>query len=175
VQPPLEAAAARASRDPFFLGRALAALLGCPPDMLARLRLCRRPSAAEPNWTAEQDVLAVARHFNLDAAALAGWVEARGPAPGPLVTALDRASRGRRLSGTGLYLVIRRLGERAGLRARPHGLRHAAITAALDLTGGDVRKVQRFSRHKNLQTVLRYDDNRQDLGGDVARRLAEGA
>jgi hypothetical protein len=33
-------------------------------------------------------------------------------APGPLFTALDRASRGRRLSGTGLYLVIR------GSRAR---------------------------------------------------------
>jgi integrase/recombinase XerC len=107
--------------------------------------------------------------------ALAAWVEARGPEPGPLFTALDRASGGRHLSGTGLYLVIRRLGEQAGLRARPHGLRHAAITAALELTGGDLRKVQRFSRHRNLQTVLRYDDNRQDLGGDVARRLAEGA
>jgi hypothetical protein len=35
--------------------------------------------------------------------------------------------------------------------------------------------VQRFSRHKNLQTVLRYDDNRQDLAGDVAKRVAEGA
>jgi integrase/recombinase XerC len=107
--------------------------------------------------------------------ALAAWVQVRGPEPGALFTALDRGHRGRRLSGTGLYLVIRRLGDGAGLRARPHGLRHAAITAALDLTGGDVRKVQRFSRHKNLQTVLRYDDNRQDLAGDVARRLAEGA
>ena len=107
--------------------------------------------------------------------ALAAWVQVRGPEPGPLFTALDRGHRGRRLSGTGLYLMIRQLGEGAGLRARPHGLRHAAITAALDLTGGDVRKVQRFSRHKNLQTVLRYDDNRQDLGGDVAKRLAEDA
>jgi integrase/recombinase XerC len=107
--------------------------------------------------------------------ALAAWVQARGPDPGPLFTALDRASKGKRLSGTGLYLVIRELGEKAGLRCRPHGVRHSAITAALDLTGGDVRKVQRFSRHRNLQTLLRYDDNRQDLGGDVARRLAEGA
>jgi integrase/recombinase XerC len=107
--------------------------------------------------------------------ALAAWVQVRGPEPGALFTALDRGHRGQRLSGTGLYLMIRQLGEEAGLRARPHGLRHAAITAALDLTGGDVRKVQRFSRHKNLQTVLRYDDNRQDLGGDVAKRLAEDA
>ena len=64
--------------------------------------------------------------------------------------------------------------EAAGVRARPHGLRHAAITEALELTGGDVRRVQRFSRHRSLQTLLRYDDNRQDLAGGVARRLVEG-
>ena len=30
---------------------------------------------------------------------------------------------------------------------RPHGLRHASISTALDITGGDVRKVMKFSRH----------------------------
>ena len=58
---------------------------------------------------------------------------------------------------------------------RPHGLRHASITAALDITGGDVRAVQRFSRHRNLTTLTVYDDNRLDLGGKVARLVAEGA
>jgi integrase/recombinase XerC len=105
--------------------------------------------------------------------ALAGWLALRGSEPGPLFVALDRAHRGRRLSGTAVYLLVRQLGERAGLAARPHGLRHAAITRALDLTGGDVRAVQRFSRHRDLRTLQRYDDNRQDLAGDVARRLAE--
>jgi site-specific recombinase XerD len=85
------------------------------------------------------------------------------------------ASRGRRLSGMGLYLVVRRIGERAGLRVRPHGLRHAAITRALDLTGGDIRSVQKFSRHKDVRLLQRYDDNREDLGGAVARRLAQDA
>ena len=56
----------------------------------------------------------------------------------------------------------------------PHGLRHAAITAALDLTG-DLQAVQRFSRHKDVRTLTVYDDNRQDLGGDVARRVAAQA
>jgi hypothetical protein len=32
-----------------------------------------------------------------------------------LFTALDRASRGQRLSSMGLYLVVRRIGERVGL------------------------------------------------------------
>jgi integrase/recombinase XerC len=51
-------------------------------------------------------------------------------------------------------------------------LRHAAVTAALDLTGGDIRAVQGFSRHRDVRVIERYDDSRQDLAGDVARRVA---
>ena len=49
----------------------------------------------------------------------------------------------------------------------PHRIRHSAITAALDATDGDVRKVQILSRHRNLNTLMIYDDNQgrdqQDL------------
>jgi len=38
----------------------------------------------------------------------------------------------------------------------PHHIRHSAITAALDATDGDVRKVQKLSRHKNLNTLMVY-------------------
>ena len=55
----------------------------------------------------------------------------------------------------------------------PHGLRHTAITAALDVSGGDVRAAARFSRHADGRTLQRYDDNRTDLGGELARRVAE--
>jgi integrase/recombinase XerC len=110
------------------------------------------------------------------AAALAAWLAVRGAGLGALFTPLDRASRdkGRRLTGNGVYAIVRGLGERAGLRARPHGLRHSAITRALDL-GADVRAVQRFSRHKDIRVLLKYDDNRTDLGGGIARRLADEA
>ncbi len=104
--------------------------------------------------------------------AITDWLMVRGPEPGPLFVALDRGSKGKRLSTKSVYTLVRGLGERVGIRARPHGLRHSAITRALDLTNGDVRAVQRFSRHKNVQTLLKYDDNRLDMGGDVARRLA---
>jgi integrase/recombinase XerC len=108
-------------------------------------------------------------------AALDAWLGARGDAPGPLFLSLDPAGKGTgRLTGGGLYAIVRRLGEGAGLRARPHGLRHTSITAALD-AGIDVRQVRRFSRHAKLDTLLVYDDNRQDLAGDVARRVAEQA
>jgi integrase/recombinase XerC len=52
-------------------------------------------------------------------------------------------------------------------------LRHEAITRALDRTHGDIRTVQRFSRHADPKTLLRYDDRRRDLAGDVARLVAE--
>jgi integrase/recombinase XerC len=107
-------------------------------------------------------------------AALAGWLKDRGDAPGPLFVALDRAHRGHRLTGQAVYAVVRGLGAAAGVRARPHGLRHAAITRALDLTHGDVRAVQRFSRHKDVRIIQRSDDARADLAGGVAKRVAEG-
>jgi hypothetical protein len=60
----------------------------------------------------------------------------------------------------------------AGMTARPHGQRHAAITSALDATLGNVRAVQRFSRHADVRTPQVYDDNREDLGGKVAALVA---
>jgi integrase/recombinase XerC len=96
-----------------------------------------------------------------------------GPPDGaPLFVALNPAARGKRLTGNGIYRVVRGLGEAIGIQARPHGVRHSAITRLLDL-GQDLRTVQRFSRHRSVQTVLKYDDNRQDLAGGLARRLAE--
>ena len=59
------------------------------------------------------------------------------------------------------------LGRRAGVPrgTNPHGLRHEGVTRALDLTGGDVRKVQKFSRHAKVETLLKYDDNRHSEAG----------
>lgn len=106
--------------------------------------------------------------------ALRSWLEVRGPESGPLFVNLDRARKGqdRRLTGRGIDSVLKALGRKAGLpKVRPHGLRHAAITEALDKTGGNVREVQRFSRHADLRTLRLYDDSREDLGGKVSNLL----
>jgi integrase/recombinase XerC len=106
-------------------------------------------------------------------AAIEAWLAVRGDAAGALFHSLDRARKGNgRLTGAGLYDVVRKLGSKAGLRVWPHGLRHAAITEALDLTGGNVRAVQKFSRHRDVRVIERYDDNRTDLAGQVACQLA---
>jgi integrase/recombinase XerC len=109
------------------------------------------------------------------AAAIAGWIRARGPDRGPLITRVDPGARGKAgpLSHFAVWKAVRRLGGLAGLAipARPHGLRHQATTRLLDLTGGDIRRVRRFTRHAKLDTVAVYDDNRQDFGGQLAELL----
>jgi integrase/recombinase XerC len=104
-------------------------------------------------------------------ATLAGWIEVRGDEPGPLFYRLDRGAMGSkaRLTGDGLAWICRSLGVRAklDLPLRPHGFRHAAITAALD-AGNDIRDVRKFSRHAKLETVLKYDDARDDVAGKIA-------
>lgn len=108
-------------------------------------------------------------------AALRAWLAVRGAQPGPLFWALDRAAYGRRLTPAGIAFIIHRLGAAAGLaphQARPHGLRHAAITAGLDATGGDTRAVQAFARLADANTIRHYDDSRADLAGHVADRVA---
>lgn len=99
--------------------------------------------------------------------ALERWILETGRKTGPLFTNFDPAKKGERLTGTSIYRIVR---EKYGL-SRPHGLRHTAITEALDITGGDIRAVQKFSRHRDIRVIERYDDNRRDLAGEIAKRI----
>ena len=106
--------------------------------------------------------------------ALTEWLSMRDASDqaSPLFIALDRNTHGQRLSGSGIYHIVRdQLGAKSGVRARPHGLRHTGITSALDAFNGDYRKARAFSRHASLDTVRRYDDNRADHAGQVAATL----
>jgi integrase/recombinase XerC len=106
---------------------------------------------------------------------LGKWLAVRGHEPGPLFVTFDtsrgRAGRGR-LTGSGLWSIVRLLGVAANLVVWPHGLRHGSITQALNVTHGDLRRVQRFSRHRDIRTLMLYDDNRQALAGDVAELVS---
>jgi integrase/recombinase XerC len=78
----------------------------------------------------------------------------------------------RRLGAREFNRILIALSEASGLdrMVRPHGLRHRAITAALDLTN-DVRKVRQFARHANVNTTLRYDAARRAFSGEITRAL----
>lgn len=107
--------------------------------------------------------------------ALREWLDVRGticlPHDVHVFCGLAGPKFGKRLSGHGVWDVIRDLGERIGIKVAPHGLRHASITAVLDATG-DVRSGQKFARHSNVNTTMIYDDNREDIGGRAAERVA---
>jgi integrase/recombinase XerC len=78
------------------------------------------------------------------------------------------------LSPDGVYDIVRRAGSTIGRHVWPHALRHAAITAALNATGGDVRKVQQFSRHSTPAMVMRYDDaSAEDLADTTSRAVSD--
>jgi integrase/recombinase XerC len=109
--------------------------------------------------------------------ALADWLRTRRELDinQPLFIALDRASYGHRLTGTAIYKIVESVAQQAGITKKlsPHRIRHSGITAALDATGGDVRRVQKLSRHANLNTLMIYDDNRQNIQGEISDLLAD--
>ena len=92
----------------------------------------------------------------------------------PLFTALDRACYGHRLTGTGLYKLVQGICHKAGIQKpmSPHRIRHSGITEALEITGGDVRAVQKLSRHAKLETLMVYDDARTNAQQKVTELLA---
>jgi integrase/recombinase XerC len=111
--------------------------------------------------------------------AISDWLASMGETRSP---ALFFSSRDTRLSVDRLYQIVGGLAEAAGITSgrqanervvSPHKIRHSSITALLDLNGGDVRSAQAHSRHKNLSTLIRYDDGRQQLQGKAAKTLAD--
>ncbi|PZO39041.1 MAG: hypothetical protein DCF19_15035 [Pseudanabaena frigida] len=93
----------------------------------------------------------------------------------PLFHSLDPVNHGHRLTGTAIYQIVDRLAKDSGISKKmsPHRIRHSAITAALDATNGNVRKVQKLSRHKKLDTLMLYDDNRTNMQGEVSSLLGD--
>lgn len=104
--------------------------------------------------------------------ALAAWLAVRGDAAGPLFLNYDRAGKGHRLGESGVYRMVRHVGREAGIATWPHGLRHLGITHAITATGGDIAKVQQFSRHKDVRTVMIYNDAGTNHQGEVAALVA---
>jgi integrase/recombinase XerC len=109
------------------------------------------------------------------ARAIADWLAARGESdPGlALFCSVNPGYRAGRLSTQAIYNIVRETARAAGINRvmSPHRVRHSSITAALDATNGDVRKVQKLSRHANLNTLMIYDDNRGNHQGEVTDLL----
>jgi integrase/recombinase XerC len=109
--------------------------------------------------------------------ALSQWLAVKDNDRGddPLFTSLDRRSKGHRLDGSTIYRLVREFSAAAGIDkiVSPHRIRHSAITAYLDASDGNIRAAQGLSRHTNLNTLNRYDDNRHKYQALATNTLAD--
>lgn len=96
------------------------------------------------------------------------WLSLRGEDPGPLFLNFDPAGKGKGLTGTSIDRICKKYG-----LGHVHGLRHLAITEALEVTNGNIAEVMKFSRHGDPKTVMIYDDNRKNVSGTISAKLAE--
>jgi integrase/recombinase XerC len=79
-----------------------------------------------------------------------------------------------RLHSRSVLRIVAELGERVGVRVWCHALRHTAITEAIirgQQAGLGLDQIRAFSRHRTLQTMLGYRDQRDQAA--VQRQLAE--
>jgi len=107
--------------------------------------------------------------------AIESWLEARGETnpDKALFCSVNPGYRDGRLCTQAIYTVVKERCQSAGITKimSPHRIRHSSITAALEATGGDVRRVQKLSRHSSLNTLLMYDDNRRNHQKEVSDLL----
>jgi integrase/recombinase XerC len=110
-------------------------------------------------------------------ASLTEWLKVRGDFSGPLFLNLDRARKGEgRITGKSIYRLVRGLGEKIGIKTRPHGIRHSAVTEAVkkaQRNGMDLEEVLDFSRHKDVRTLMIYRDRERNVQGKLSELVAE--
>lgn len=108
--------------------------------------------------------------------ALKDWIQIRGTETGPLFINFDRAKKGNRLTRIGLYKLIRTLGQKIGIKTRPHGLRHLSITEACkaaQANGYGLEEVLDHSRHASVSTLMIYRDRERNVQGQIATLVAK--
>lgn len=110
--------------------------------------------------------------------AISTWLEARGKVKpkDPLFIAVDRAHKGHRLTGDGLYHLVRhQLAEKAEFKKifSPHRCRHSGTTASLEENNGNVLATKQLTRHAKTDTVLMYFDNLKAAQSQATTALAD--
>ena len=111
--------------------------------------------------------------------AIRAWLRVRGTESGPLFLTLgprrNRQRSRRRFTSRSSHRIVSELGEQAGTKVWPHGLRHTAITSAVEAAqenGVTLDEVRQFSRHKNINTLLVYRDRVRHVQGQLASLVA---
>lgn len=94
--------------------------------------------------------------------ALERWLDAHPLRPAPKTAPLFVnliPGRYERISGPGVWGIVKQISKSVGSPTRPHGLRHTATTRALlnaETLGETLDQVREFTDHKDFRMVLRY-------------------
>jgi len=139
--------------------------------MLLWSNALRRSEVSKASIADFDPVAKTLRIFGGTVTAIEAWLEARGEhqPDKALFCSVNIGYRDGRLCPQAIYDIVKSRCQSAGITKpmSPHRVRHSSITAALEATGGDVRRVQKLSRHSSLNTLLIYDDNRRNHQGEV--------
>jgi integrase/recombinase XerC len=108
--------------------------------------------------------------------AIRRYLRHRGMTAGPLFQSCGNRGKQRdgRLGTRSVLRIVRELGQRVGLHVWCHGLRHTAITTAIEhgqRAGIGLDQIRAFSRHRTLATMLIYRDDHDHAA--VHRTLAD--
>lgn len=108
--------------------------------------------------------------------AILAWLNARKSIDpnAPLFVAVSYNKNGHRLTGEALRQLVEKYCLQAGVTKKmsPHRVRHSSITHALN-ESNDVRRVQKLSRHRKIETLLIYDDNRTNFQSELSSMLSD--
>ncbi len=108
--------------------------------------------------------------------AIKQWLMHRGAKKGPLFTNCDHAGKGKRLTGTSIYRIVRQLGSEIGVEIGPLGIRQAAIVKALGkarATGIKMEDVAAFSDHRHVPTLKTYERQRAAIQQRLSDLVSE--
>ena len=141
------------------------------------LSLCRAAADAIENWIGYRG--SDSGPLFLNCVRVARRKKKSNPNPGKARVTFDRRLKCRKLvtrrplSYWGMRGMVRRLGERAGCRCWPHGLRHAAISHLASLTNDSPVWGVALSRHADVRAWAAYQD-RQVSHLSAAEVLSRG-
>lgn len=90
------------------------------------------------------------------------WLGIRGKKPGSLFGVTPRT----------IHRIVRKLGQRIGIKTWPHALRHSAGTNAIIANNGNVRATQKLLGHASAVTTEAYLDNVRDDQGRMTKLLS---
>ncbi|MEA5599269.1 tyrosine-type recombinase/integrase [Rivularia sp. UHCC 0363] len=109
--------------------------------------------------------------------AITEWLDARSRliANDALFISLDNNTWGYRLSGNAIRQIVVRRFKAAGIDKvmSPHRVRHSGVTTVLEINNGNITKGKTYSRHSKVETVMVYDDNRNQNQSEITNQLAD--